>query len=201
MWLTILLILVQDIPRMQVLIERISQNSDQLAFRQLFLHFSGRLIYFATALLRSREEAEEVVADVFMKLWQNRSTLGGIRHLQTYLYTAVRNTAINYRSKFPQMSDPLDDNIAALVPYVASPEETLISRQNLQQIEQAINQLPLRCRLIFKLVKEDGLSYREVAEILDISVNTVNAQISIALKRLSSVIDLRRPFSLKAVRK
>lgn len=186
---------------MQILIDRISQNSDQLAFRQLFMHYSERLTFFAGALLRSREEAEEVVADVFVKLWLQREKLAEIHHFQTYLYTAVRNTAINHRSKNRLVFDELDPHSTALTPYVISPEETLISRENLQQIERAINQLPVRCRLIFKLVKEDGLSYREVAEVLDISINTVNAQISIALKKLSSVIDLNKPFSFSLARK
>ncbi|WP_109697241.1 RNA polymerase sigma factor [Chitinophaga deserti] len=186
---------------MEQLLERIAKNSDQLAFGQLFSHFSDRLIYFASALVRSREEAEEVVADVFVKLWQNRSQLLEIRHFQTYVYTAVRNTALNHRSRSIFPIEELEGNEAALIPCVVSPEESLISRENLRQIEQAVNGLPIRCRLIFKLVKEDGLSYREVAEVLDISVNTVNAQITIALKKLSSAIDLRKPFRIPLVRK
>lgn len=186
---------------MEQLLERIAKNSDQLAFGQLFSHYCDRLIYFAAAFVRSREEAEEVVADVFVKLWQTRERLPDIRYFQTYLYTAVRNTALNHQSRAIFPHEALDDGHAALVPCLVTPEDALISRENLRQIEQAVNQLPLRCRLIFKLVKEDGLSYREVAEVLDISVNTVNAQITIALKKLGSAIDLRKPFRIPLARK
>ncbi|WP_341837629.1 RNA polymerase sigma-70 factor [Chitinophaga pollutisoli] len=186
---------------MEQLLERIAKNSDQLAFGQLFSYYSDRLIYFATALVRSREEAEEVVADVFVKLWQQRARLLDIHYFQTYLYTAVRNTALNHTSRSVIPYEELEDQHATLMPCVVSPEESLISRENLRQIEQAVNELPLRCRLIFKLVKEDGLSYREVAEVLDISINTVNAQITIALKKLGSAIDLRKPFRLPLARK
>ncbi|MGN8039901.1 RNA polymerase sigma factor [Chitinophaga sp. 22321] len=178
---------------MQDLLEKIYREDDQLAFRQLFLQYSDRLIAFAVSLLPSREEA---VADVFVKIWQNRASLSAVRNLNTYLYTAVRNTAYNYRISAGRIPEILTgEHIQVTVDTMAaSPEDMLISKENLQKIEQAINLLPARCKLIFRLVKEDGLKYREVAEILEVSINTVNTQMAIALKKLAGMIDIHRHF-------
>ena len=178
---------------MQLLIERIARYNDQLAFRQLFLHFCDRLIHFAGTFLSSREEAEEAVSDVFIKLWQHREKLPEIANLQTYLYKAVKNTALNYQARIKHIYTDIDHISVKINAQAPSPEEALISRENLQQIEQAVNRLPPRCKLIFKLVKEDNLSYREVADILDISMTTVNVQMSIALRKLGKAIDLSHP--------
>lgn len=70
-----------------------------------------------------------------------------------------------------------------------NPEQLLITAEMIQRIRQAINQLPARCRLIFKLVKEDELKYREVAEILQLSVKTVEAQMTIALRKIGTVVN------------
>lgn len=181
---------------MQVLLEKISRDSDQLAFRQLFMQYSDRLIVFAASLLPSREEAEEAVSDVFVKIWQHRAGLTSIQHFNTYLYTAVRNTAYNYRERAGRTPEilPGEHIQVAVNTWSASPEEMLISKENLRKIELAINALPPRCKLIFRLVKEDGLKYREVATILNISINTVNTQMALALKKLGEVIDTRQHF-------
>lgn len=182
--------------QMQDLLEKIYRDNDQLAFRQLFLQYSDRLIVFAASLLPSREEAEEAVSDVFVKIWQNRAGLAAVRNLNTYLYTAVRNTACNYRISAGRMPEVLTGEYiqVAVNTMTASPEDMLISKENLRKIESAINLLPARCKLIFRLVKEDGLKYREVAEILEVSINTVNTQMAIALKKLGEVIDVRQHF-------
>jgi RNA polymerase sigma-70 factor (family 1) len=176
---------------MQALLDRIAHDDDQLAFRQVFLHYSDRLILFAAAFLQTKEEGEEVVADVFIKLWQHRRQLPEIRNINTYLYTAVRNTALNYLGKRQRASGLPYISVVADAGAV-SPEDILISKENLQRVEEAVNGLPPRCRLIFRLIREDGLRYKEVAEILGISVNTVNVQMGIAMKKLTQVIDARQ---------
>lgn len=128
---------------MQDLLEKIYRDNDQLAFRQLFLQYSERLIVFAASLLPSREEAEEAVSDVFVKIWQNRASLPAVRNLNTYLYTAVRNTAYNYRTSAGRMPEMLTgEHIQVAVnAMAASPEDMLISKENLRKIESAINLL------------------------------------------------------------
>jgi RNA polymerase sigma-70 factor (ECF subfamily) len=82
----------------------------------------------------------------------------------------------------------IDDLNVDHFPLVADPELLLSQRELQQQIREAIEQLPPRCRLIFKLVKEDGLSYKQVAAILDISAKTVDSQLCLALKKLAAIL-------------
>ncbi|MEO5947602.1 MAG: sigma-70 family RNA polymerase sigma factor, partial [Chitinophagaceae bacterium] len=73
---------------------------------------------------------------------------------------------------------------------VPDPEQLMMTNEMLGQVKKAINELPPRCRLIFKLIKEDGLKYREVAELLQLSVKTVEAQMAIALRRLGKCMHI-----------
>jgi len=165
-------------------------DGDELAFRQFFHQYSDRLFKFAITLLNSRQEAEEAVSDVFLNIWQHRQRLDEIKNISTYIYSAVRNTALNYLKKRNASTPTLQlENICASVDLkVISPDDLLISKENLQIIAQAVNSLPPACRMIFKLVKEDGLKYKEVAEILHLSVATINVQMTIALKKISQHI-------------
>lgn len=152
------------------------------------------LCQFATGILKSDYDAEEVVSDVFVQVWEKRHTMDQIEWPRLYFYTAVRNRALNLlaRQKRQQAVDSaywqVSPTLAAL-----NPEELMMTDEMLQRLHKAIQDLPPRCRLIFKLVKEDGLRYREVAELLEVSVKTVEAQMAIALRRLSACMQLDIP--------
>lgn len=161
---------------------------NELAFRQFYLHYFDRLLRFANTFVPTAEEAEEVVSDVFLKVWLRREQLTGIQNIPTYLYTAVRNTSLNYLERAQNAHLRQSDPHIRLRHTVARPDEILMSKEAQRSVEKAINQLPTNCKLIFRLVREDGLRYREVAEILGISVNTVNAQMAIAAKKICASI-------------
>src|SRR5258708_3401842 len=78
-----------------ILLARIA-NGDENAFRQIYIQFYQRLFYLAFAMVRTRESAEEIVEDVFVRIWQHREGAATIRNLRLYLYTATRNSALNY---------------------------------------------------------------------------------------------------------
>lgn len=162
------------------------RDGDQGAFKQLYHLLFFRLYQFAYSFLRSKESAEEVVNDVFIRLWQKRADLGEIKRIQVYLYVAVKHASLNYlrdnKLRTPVSVDELEVSHLRLGP---NPESILITREIQGLIREAIEGLPARCKLIFKLVKEDGLSYKEVADLLDISVKTVDTQLYLALKKLS----------------
>ncbi|MBC9930266.1 RNA polymerase sigma-70 factor [Chitinophaga qingshengii] len=165
--------------------EKMRTGGDQYAFASFYHHYASRLFHFASTLLGAREPAEEVVNDVMLWTWKNRHTLPVVEKVSVYLYTATRNTAYNYLKKNARNSiDPLDDLQSDLLQFSPSPEQLHISSETVKKIEQAINTLPGRCRLVFKLIREDGLKYKEVADILDISIKTVEAQMAIAIKKL-----------------
>jgi len=161
-------------------------ESDQQAFRILFDSYSSKLIEFALSMVKLRDAATEIVDEVFVRIWQQRQRIVSIQNLKVYLYTATKNTALNYISKKAkeQVIEPFDF-INIQLRDSESPEQQMITSEIFKKIKIVVNELPPRCKMIFKLVREDGLKYKEVAEILNISVNTVDAQMVIAVKRIS----------------
>jgi len=164
-------------------------DGDQNSFRQLFHLYAKKLTQFAFAIVKSNDAAREIVDEVFIKIWRNKSSITTIQNLTIYLYTAIKNTSLNYLSararenmveSFDFFSVQLSDN--------NSPEKTLITSEMLKKINAAIDELPPRCKMVFKLVREDGLSYKEVGAILKISPKTVDAQMMIAVKQISEKV-------------
>lgn len=174
---------------LHTVLQRIA-GGDQLAFHQVYRCFHKKLFYFALAIVKTREAAEEIVEDVFIKLWRHRATITGIHNLRIYLYTAIKNTALNYVSKKARenITEPFDDIDIVLSEAALSPEQILITSEIYKKICRAVEALPPRCKMIFKLIREDGLRYKEVAEILNISVNTIDAQMAIAVKRIVEAV-------------
>lgn len=166
------------------------ERGDQQALRKLVLHFSPSLHRFACSMMGNMQEAEEIVSDVFVKLWRQRAHLPAVNALKYYLYKSVRNTALNYiKQNNRRAAGHYNWEVTALNAGMPTPEDFLISKEQLVFIRDAISALPPRCQEIFMLVKEEGLSYAEVADLLDISAATVNVQITIALKKIWKTLD------------
>lgn len=172
--------------------ERIALYNDEQAFKELYYLFYNKLFHFAYAFIKNRERAEEITEDVFINLWRNRSHLTEIKNVKVYLYTATKNNSLNYIAKKAHeiTTAPYDDISIDIAEYEATPEQIMISSEMLKKLNQAIDELPPRCKIIFKLIREDGLKYKEVAEILGLSVNTIDAQMAIAVKRIAMAINL-----------
>ena len=163
--------------------------SDEKAFRKLFDHFSEKLFCFAFSIVKTKDGAIEVVDEVFVKIWKQRVNVNEITHLKTYLYTAVKNTSLNYisRKANEQITESFDFiDIELQQDYC--PQQQMVTADILKKIQDAVNELPPRCKIIFKLVREDGLKYKEGADILNVSVNTVDAQMVIAVKKISEKV-------------
>ena len=171
------------------LLNRIAQYDDAIAYRELFLLYHSRLVHFSSSITHSKESAEEIVSDVFLKLWNNRKTLTRIGNFHLYIYIATKNLSINclLRQKRSE-SFSLDDVAVEFRSTYLDPEELLITAEMHKRLHYAINELPPQCRLVFKLVKEDGLKYREVAELLNLSLKTIENQMTIALKKIGQAI-------------
>lgn len=169
---------------------KISADSDQHAYAQLYLAYMPYLLRFARSIIKNNELAEEVVSDVFIKVWQNRAELGKIDNLKLYLYVSTKNTALNYLSRhFRKDIISLEEMSLNISMGTYNPEQLLITSEAVKKINLEIQKLPPRCRLIFKLVKEDRLRYNEIARLLNISVKTIDNQMAIALKKISSAIN------------
>jgi RNA polymerase sigma-70 factor (family 1) len=181
--------IVKTADKIRLLQQAIACFDDTQAYKELFLYFQPSLEQFAFSIVRSKEVAEEIVSDVFIKIWEKRHLLDKVENLKFYLFTAVKNGAINkihQQKKASVLS--IDDAPVELKSFYHDPEQQLISAEMIKQLNEIIDQLPPRCKLIFKLIKEDELSYKEVAELLHISVKTVESQMSLALKKLGTAI-------------
>jgi RNA polymerase sigma-70 factor (family 1) len=175
--------------KIKYLQEQIARNDDPVAYKELFVSFYNPLIRFAVTLVKSKEQAEEVVSDVFMNIWEKRKRINSISNLQVYLFIAVKNTALNYLSKQNKnLTDNVDEAGIEFKSIYFDPEQLMVTAEMVARIKAAIELLPPKCKLIFKLIKEEELKYREVAEILGVSVKTVESQIAIALKKIGTAI-------------
>lgn len=153
------------------------------------MHYEG-LVRFATRLVGSHMEAEELVQDVMLKVWERRDTLAMGDELKTYLYRATRNHALNLIrrrrvQRLWQSMMPRDEP-------AVEPEDPGDGGATERAVRAAIDALPARCREVFLLSREQGLSYPQIAEAMGISVKTVETQMGRALKALR--------FSLTGVR-
>lgn len=177
---------------------QIAESDDDSAFGTLFKEYYPRLLSFAEAILKSREPAEEAVEDVFLKLWENRKVLPAINNLNYYLLVSVKHRALDYLDKIKKHAVlSLDEVTFEIGKIEVNPETTLISAESVRMIRSVINELPPRCRLIFHLVKEEGLKYRETAELLNISVKTVETQMSLALSKIGEALQTRLPSGVR----
>jgi len=172
-----------------LLMQREISKGNEKAFADLYSLFYHKLFHFATVITRSPEVSEELVEDVFVKLWSNRINVLGIKNLAVYLYVAVKNKSLNAVAKKAQafIQSPFDD-VEIDISHSIDPYNMLVTAEMLEKMRQAIENLPPRCKMIFKLVREDGLKYREVAEILNISVNTIDVQMAIAVKKICAAM-------------
>ncbi|MFT3932574.1 MAG: RNA polymerase sigma-70 factor [Chitinophagaceae bacterium] len=175
--------------KVKYLQEQIARNEDPVAYKELFISFYNPLLRFAITLVKSKEQAEEVVSDVFINIWEKRKRIASISNFKVYLFIAVKNTALNYLSKQNKnLTDNVDEAGIELKSIYFDPEQLMVTAEMVARIKSAIDSLPPKCKLIFKLIKEDELKYRDVAEILGISVKTVESQIAIALKKIGTAI-------------
>ena len=175
-------------------LQRLVASGDEAAFTQLYLHYGKKLIQFAVSLIRSREIAEELVEDVFVKLWSNRERIREIDNLTVYLYVSVKNKSLNALSSKANelIAAPFDYLDTVMDKFAPDPYNLMITVEMMTRMREAIESLPPRCKLIFKLVREDGLKYKEVAEILNISVNTIDVQMAIAVKKICTSLHIQK---------
>lgn len=164
-----------------------ASSSGSSDFELIFRSYFTRLCAFATVYTNSLEDSKEVVQEVFLKVWEKRNELPLDDELKSYLFRAVKNACIN-RLQHQMVAD----RYQAVLYFLHSQEPgtdgyTEIELGELQgHIDTAIAALPESCRNIFLLSRNQGLKYREIAEQLNISVKTVETQMSRALLKLKS---------------
>jgi RNA polymerase sigma-70 factor, ECF subfamily len=165
----------------EVLLTRI-RSGDRAAFARLFEAFYGPLCGFACSMVRSPQTAEDLVHDLFLNLWNRRADWDPEGPVNAYLFKATRNRALNHLKRRETVGTadlPIEDQIDP-----ATPETVLQHADFASALNLAVSRLPEGQRTVFTLSRDGGLKYREIAEIMGISLNTVETQMGRALRTL-----------------
>jgi RNA polymerase sigma-70 factor (family 1) len=175
---------------------RIALSEDTKAYKELYLLLFDKLFKFSYSFVKSKEAAEELVSDVFIKLWHIRDQLNTIQNLKIYLYCVTKNLSLNYLAKTKKMIVQLDEiDIESVIDF-NTPEDLYVSSETIKGVKQVIQELPPQCRMIFLLVRDQNMKYKEVAHILNISVFTVRNQVAIATKKIAEALPSHLQFLL-----
>ncbi|MCR8559575.1 RNA polymerase sigma-70 factor [Mucilaginibacter sp. BJC16-A38] len=177
---------------MQVILNEKFERSvlkDELVFKNVYRQYFVKLYRFSFSLVHCRESAEEIVHDVLINLWKKRNDFTGIENLNTYLYVSVKNLSLNYLRDQAKHNHVDIETIYDECNFISiDPESLLITKERAENLNALINNLPVRCKMIFNLIKIDGLKYKEVASLLNISAKTVENQLSIAIKKIAEAV-------------
>ena len=164
-------------------------EGDEDAFCELYAAYKNRLIYFAMRFLKSREYAEDIFQDAFAVVWQGRRFINPDASFSAYLYTIVRNRILNQLRDLSNQDKLREQILSQAVNYTNETKDEIIANDLRQFISRALQQLTPRQREIFQMSRERQMSHREIAEVLGISVNTVQDSISISLRTLRTYLE------------
>lgn len=176
--------------------KNIDQNLLQLiaggcerSFRKLYDLYAGKVYTMAMGYLKSPLEAQDVVQEIFVKVWEKRDGLPAIDNFPAYLYIIARNQLINQlQKKVPVYNQ--DELILQAIPEDRHlPQQQLDYRELTTLISHAIEQLPSRQQQVYRLSREQGLSHQQIAKQLNLSYDTVREHMSKALKNIRASLE------------
>lgn len=153
------------------------------AYDKLFLKYYQPLCRFSFGMHKNEHAAEDIVQDLFVFLWENRETVNISTSVKAFLYTSVRNRSLNYIKSVASRKN--FEGVHVDLNYEEMSDEVVAeTNETFELIEQAINELPEKCREIFVLNRKHNLKYNDIAEKLGLSPKTVENQMGIALKKM-----------------
>lgn len=162
---------------------------DNYAFEELYYKYVDKVFYFSLRYLRSREDAEGLTQEIFLKIWEIRNTLNPDLSLNSYIFTIAKNTIFNKnRKKINEQAykDYLRNHLDKMYDKT---ENDIILNEVRDWINKAVEDLPPQRRNIFKLSRFEGLSYKEISSRLNLSERTVESHIRLALKAIRNLIN------------
>lgn len=169
-------------------LKQVSEGDPQ-AFRTLYMHYYDRLFQFAMFFLHSEAASEDVVEDVFFMLWRDRSMLTSIPNFHPYIYQSIRYGCFNVlKSGYVSKRDGFPETELQVHLSSDTPFDELSYQELCVAVKEAIHSLPDRCRIIFKMAKEDEMNHREIAEALNVKLCTVERQLLLAKFKIKQAL-------------
>lgn len=162
-------------------------QGDEASFAALYNHYKTPALRFTYSLLKDEEEAENMVQDVFMKIWVRRTQIKPDYNFNSYLFTCLRNMAFDHFKKM-EKNEALRRNYMEAMQTMGE-EEREESERRLSLVQSAVDSLSVKRKQILRLNVEEGKSYQEIAEFLRISKNTVKNQLVKAKQILREKVD------------
>lgn len=159
------------------------KKGDKAAFDTVYLNYFKRLHQYATNFIKNQDDAEEIIQNVFCRIWEKRTQLDAGGYLKSFLYRSVHNECLNYlKHENVRSTFKIHHNQTSVNEQDLSKEILAVELE--KQIHLAINELPTQCRIIFQMSRLEQLKYNEIAKELNLSVKTVENQMGKALKTL-----------------
>lgn len=165
------------------------EKGNEKAFSTLYDHYWEALFLYVVRILGEKDDAMDVVQDTLITLWKQRDHMHEVKSLKAYLYSIARYKALRHIRLNIQKRDYLSSLLNFFEEYSESPEEQFISNELQMIINDEVSRLPPKMREVYRLSREQQLSYKEIASLLNISDKTVKKQISNSLKIIRLRID------------
>ena len=174
-------------------------RGDEVAFEKIFHHYNARIYPFVLKKTKSAGIAEDIVQELFLKLWHNRQNLSTIDNYESYIFTMAINMVYNYFRKLAGETRMLNELWQTIEESRNTTEEAFEYKESETLIIQAVAQLAPKCKEIYLLSREQGLSHEQIAQELNISRSTVNNQITKALHFIREYIQQNADNSLPVI--
>lgn len=178
-----------DSEKITQLVYDLANSESESALKSLYLIYYQRLFRFVNLYSPSAEDTEEILSDIFLALWDGRKKLMDIDNFNSFIYGIARHKAISFIRKRQLEYVDLDNYpVDLFFATETTAEDDLITKEEIEKINLAINNLPEKAKMTFKLIREDNLKYKEVSDILGISVKTVEAHMATAIRKLRDAL-------------
>ncbi|MEJ2882359.1 RNA polymerase sigma factor [Pedobacter sp. GR22-6] len=164
------------------------KNGDELAFNELYSAYSKPMYLKILRMVKYKDTADELVQELFIKLWDNRTKIDVEKSFQSFMYTIAQNLVYNYFRKVASDNSLIESLLLRGTDPDLSAEELLLNKESYALLQQAIDQLSPQRKMAFNLCKMEGKSYEEASQLMGVSVPTINSHITQSLQSIRAYI-------------
>ena len=178
---------------------KLSESPDRPLYNYFFNKYYPKLIWFALIYVKQHSMAEEVVSDVMMNIFRKRKKLAESDNIEGYIFISVKNQSLKFlrKNKNKVYLDNFENEADLLLHSSSSPEYDYIHNEFKLILRSAIDKLPPKRKLVFRMIKEEGLKYQDVAKLLDLSIKTIETHMGLALKSIYECIESYKSESIR----